>query len=152
MKDLYKRLEILAYYFGFKSLTDWEKEIDIYNLKKIGQLYPCVNSEWLQTGKGWMFNTPLGGLIEGFNAAANFMLKAQTENGGKKEVQNVNTNIKRVLTIDDVVELTGYTKEYIYKLVWLKEIPHYKPNKKRLYFERGEIENWMLQGNVEVKH
>ena len=34
MKDLYKRLEILAYYFGFKSLTDWEKEIDIYNLKK----------------------------------------------------------------------------------------------------------------------
>ena len=99
-----------------------------------------------------MFNTPLGGLIEGFNAAANLMLKAQTENEVKKEVQNVNTNIKRVLTIKDVAELTGYTRDYIYKLVWLKKIPHHKPNKKRLYFERGEIENWMLQGNVEVKH
>lgn len=58
---------------------------------------------------------------------------------------------KRVLNTDEVVELTGYTKEYIYKLVWEKRIPHYKPNKKRLFFERGEIENWMLQGRVMTK-
>lgn len=58
---------------------------------------------------------------------------------------------KRVLKVKDVMALTGYTRDYIYKLVWLKKIPHYKPNKKRLYFERGEIENWMLQGRVTTK-
>ena len=74
-------------------------------------------------------------------------------NRGKHNVKEnkMTTAEKRVLTIGDVVELTGYTKDYIYKLVWLKEIPHYKPNKKRLYFERGEIENWMLQGRVTTK-
>ena len=58
---------------------------------------------------------------------------------------------KRVLKTEEVMELTGYSREYIYKLVNLKKIPHYKPNRKRLYFERGEIENWMLQGRVMTK-
>lgn len=74
-------------------------------------------------------------------------------NRGKHNVKEnkMTTAEKRVLTIGDVVALTGYTRDYIYKLVWLKRIPHYKPNKKRLYFERGEIENWMLQGRVTTK-
>lgn len=55
---------------------------------------------------------------------------------------------KKVLTIQDCALLTGMSISYIYKLTCLKKIPHYKPNNKLLYFDRSEIENWMLQGRV----
>lgn len=50
---------------------------------------------------------------------------------------------KNVLTIEDVVSLTGLTKAHIYKLTCNKQIPHYKPNNRLLYFDRKEIEDWM---------
>ena len=52
---------------------------------------------------------------------------------------------KNVLTIDDVVFLTGLTKGHIYKLTCNRQIPHYKPNTRLLYFDRKEIEDWMKQ-------
>lgn len=55
---------------------------------------------------------------------------------------------KRVLCLEDVAVLTGLSKSYIYKLTADKKIPHYKPNGKLVYFERSEIENWMLQNRV----
>lgn len=55
---------------------------------------------------------------------------------------------KNVLNMDDVVTLTGLSKGYIYKLTCKKEIPHYKPNGKLVYFDRQEIENWMKQNRV----
>ena len=55
---------------------------------------------------------------------------------------------KNVLDIDDVVALTGLSKGYIYKLTCKKEIPHFKPNGKLIYFDRSEVENWMRQNRV----
>lgn len=55
---------------------------------------------------------------------------------------------KNVLDIDDVVALTGLSKSYIYKLTCRKEIPHYKPNGKLIYFDRQEVEGWMKQNRV----
>lgn len=55
---------------------------------------------------------------------------------------------KNVLDIDDVVVLTGLSKGYIYKLTCKKEIPHYKPNGKLIYFDRQEVEMWMKQNRV----
>ena len=58
---------------------------------------------------------------------------------------------KNVLTIDDVVTLTGLSKSHIYKLTCNHQIPFYKPNGKYVYFERKEVEAWMLQNRVETQ-
>lgn len=55
---------------------------------------------------------------------------------------------KKVLDINDMVLLTGLSKNYIYKLTYRNEIPYYKPNGKLIYFDRQEIENWMKQNKV----
>ena len=55
---------------------------------------------------------------------------------------------KNVLTLDDVSLLTGLSKSHLYKLTCNRQIPHYKPNGKQLYFDRAEIEAWMKQGKV----
>lgn len=55
---------------------------------------------------------------------------------------------KKVLNIDDVAILTGLSKSHLYKLTCSKQIPHYKPNTKAMYFDKAEIEEWMLQNRV----
>ena len=55
---------------------------------------------------------------------------------------------KKVLNVDDVVTLTGMTKAYIYTLTSRREIPFYKPNGRLIFFNRDEIEAWMMRGNV----
>lgn len=56
---------------------------------------------------------------------------------------------KNVLSIDDVVLLTGLSKSYLYRLTCKKQIPYYKPNGKLAYFDRKEIETWMRQNRVD---
>ena len=58
---------------------------------------------------------------------------------------------KNVLTLDDVVYLTGISKSYLYKLTCAKEIPFYRPSGKQMYFDRAEIENWMKRNRVYTK-
>ena len=55
---------------------------------------------------------------------------------------------KSVLTLDDVALLTGLSKSHLYKLTSSKEIPHYRPNGKFIYFSKDEIEKWMMRGRV----
>jgi len=66
----------------------------------------------------------------------------------RKQAQAM-SNTKIVLTMDDVAELTGMSKNYIYRLVHLRRIPHYKsPGGKRTYFKREEVEQWLLSHRV----
>lgn len=55
---------------------------------------------------------------------------------------------KNMLTLEDVLLLTGLSKSHLYKLTCGRQIPHYKPNGKQIYFDRAEIEAWMKQGRV----
>ncbi|HAC22703.1 MAG TPA: DNA-binding protein [Porphyromonadaceae bacterium] len=55
---------------------------------------------------------------------------------------------KNVLTLEDVVLLTGFSKSHLYKLTCKQEIPHYKPGGKQMYFDRVEIESWLKQNRV----
>lgn len=58
---------------------------------------------------------------------------------------------KNVLTIDDVCLLTGLKRNYIYMLTSGKQIPHYHPTGKLIYFDRSEIEDWMKRNRVQTK-
>lgn len=55
---------------------------------------------------------------------------------------------KRVLTVDDVVLLTGISHSHLYKLTHKKQIPHYKPFGKQIYFDKYELEDWLKQNRV----
>lgn len=58
---------------------------------------------------------------------------------------------KKVLTSDEVAKYMGISRSYLYKLTMRKEIPHYKPMGKVVYFERQEIEEWLLQNRVSTE-
>jgi len=55
---------------------------------------------------------------------------------------------KNVLTLDEAAMFTGLAKSYLYKLTASGKIPHYKPSGKLIYFERGELERWLLRNPV----
>ena len=57
---------------------------------------------------------------------------------------------KNVLTLDEAVMFTGLAKSYLYKLTASGKIPHYKPSGKLIYFDRGELEKWMLRNPVKT--
>ena len=42
------------------------------------------------------------------------------------------------------------TESYIYKLTSLKQIPHYKPNGKLVYFNRKELCEWAMRNQVQT--
>ena len=54
---------------------------------------------------------------------------------------------KNVLTLEDVVLLTGLSKSHLYRLTCTHQIPYYK-RAKMLYFDRREIETWLKQNRV----
>ena len=53
---------------------------------------------------------------------------------------------KEVLTSEEAAKYMGISRSYLYKLTMRKEIPHYKPMGKVVYFNRVELEQW-LQSN-----
>lgn len=52
---------------------------------------------------------------------------------------------KQILNVDDLINYTGYTRSTIYKLVHKNIISYYKPNGKTLFFNKKEIDHWLLQ-------
>jgi len=58
---------------------------------------------------------------------------------------------KEVLTFEEAAAYTGLAKSYLYKLTSAKRIPHYKPLGKIVYFNRAELEGWLLSHRVEVE-
>jgi excisionase family DNA binding protein len=55
---------------------------------------------------------------------------------------------KNVLTFDEAAEYSGVSKSHLYKLTMLRSIPHYKPRGKMVYFDRTELDSWLLQNRV----
>jgi len=55
---------------------------------------------------------------------------------------------QKYLSIDEAAEKLGFKKSYVYKLVWARTIPHYKPNGGRLLFNAAEIDAWIRRGKV----
>jgi excisionase family DNA binding protein len=63
-----------------------------------------------------------------------------------KRLIKLQTSInKNVLTIEEASLLTGLKISTLYKYVSENQIPSYKPQGKRLFFKRTELENWLLR-------
>lgn len=58
---------------------------------------------------------------------------------------------KTVLNFDEVAAYTGLSKSYLYKLTSTGGIPCYKPQGKHIYFNKQEIDQWLLQNRKATK-
>lgn len=84
------------------------------------------------------------------------MFNSNTIIMGKEEMQQVVDNVvdktlfctKEVLTSDEAARYMGISRSYLYKLTMRKEIPHYKPMGKVVYFNRAELEQWLQSNRV----
>ncbi|MDR2245960.1 MAG: helix-turn-helix domain-containing protein [Treponema sp.] len=50
-----------------------------------------------------------------------------------------------LIRINKVVELTGFSRSYIYKLTHWKKIPCYKPTNGQLFFYESEIMDFLVR-------
>lgn len=50
---------------------------------------------------------------------------------------------KRVFTFQEACMYIGVSESLLYKLTANKEIPHYKPRGKMLYFAKEELDEWL---------
>lgn len=61
---------------------------------------------------------------------------------------NIINCTKEVLTSEEAAAYMGISKSYLYKLTMRREIPHYKPTGKIVYFNRLELEEWLQRNKV----
>jgi excisionase family DNA binding protein len=57
---------------------------------------------------------------------------------------------KTVLTFDEFCRYTGISKSWGYKLTSARAVPHYKPNDKAIYFQKEEVDKWLLQNPIKT--
>ncbi|HYG37125.1 MAG TPA: helix-turn-helix domain-containing protein [Cytophagales bacterium] len=57
--------------------------------------------------------------------------------------------LKEVLTLAEAAKYLNLSTSHVYKLTSKKEIPHYCPNGKKIYFNRSELNKW-LQSNKQL--
>jgi len=71
-----------------------------------------------------------------------------------RNIETLLLSQKTVLNFDEVAAFTGLSKSYLYKLTCSGGVPCYKPQGKHIYFNKPEIESWLLQNrkatNVEL--
>ena len=54
---------------------------------------------------------------------------------------------KKVFTFSEACMYIGVSESMLYKLTANKEIPHYKPRGKMIYFAKEELDEWLLQNH-----
>jgi len=59
--------------------------------------------------------------------------------------QLIIANHKEILSVEELEKYTGFKKSYIYHLVHFSKIPYSKPNGKYLFFQKSEINEWLLK-------
>lgn len=57
---------------------------------------------------------------------------------------------KEIYNFNDACIFLDYSKSYLYKLTHSRQIRHYKPNGKKLYFKRSDLEDWLLRNRVKT--
>lgn len=62
--------------------------------------------------------------------------------------KTISLSQKDVLTFDEVCTYTGLSRSHLYKLTCSNKIPHSKPFGKMLYFDRQELNKWLLQNPI----
>ncbi|GAP69930.1 transcriptional regulator, AlpA family [Bacteroidales bacterium 6E] len=62
-----------------------------------------------------------------------------------KNIESLLLTQKTVLNFDEAASYTGLSKSYLYKLSCSGGVPCYKPNGKTLWFNRSELDQWLMR-------
>lgn len=81
-------------------------------------------------------------------SSENLILEKLAQLEGKIEEQNLLQ--KEVLTFNDVCRYLDISASHLYKLTSQKQIPHFCPQGKKLYFNRTEIDQWLMRNRQET--
>lgn len=76
------------------------------------------------------------------------MTQEETKQLSDQLAEKIIFTTKEVLTAQETARYMGVSMSYLYKLTMKKQIPHYKPMGKICYFQRQEIEQWLLNNRV----
>ena len=74
-------------------------------------------------------------ILEKLTNIENLLLKGQTE---------------KPLTFDEAARYLDVSKSHLYKLTSANKIPHYKPQGKRLYFAKCELNTWLCRNPIKT--
>ncbi len=69
-----------------------------------------------------------------------------------KKIKKEHTQlVEVVLTLTELADYCGYSKNYIYQLIHKRKIPAHKPPcGKKLFFSKTEIDDWLLSRKIET--
>ncbi|REG84555.1 helix-turn-helix domain-containing protein [Winogradskyella sediminis] len=56
---------------------------------------------------------------------------------------------KQVLNFNETCRYLELSQSHLYKLTSSGAIPHYKPNGKKIYFQRQELDQWLLRNRMD---
>lgn len=62
-----------------------------------------------------------------------------------QNLENLLLSQKTVLSFDEMSIYSGLSKSYLYKLTCTGGVPCYKPNGKNIYFDKKEVDRWLLR-------
>lgn len=73
--------------------------------------------------------------------------------------QNISSQIQELKTLltqqqekpmclEDATKYLDISKSYLYKLTCKNAIPFYKPNGKKIYFSKSDLDNWIMRNPV----
>ena len=81
-------------------------------------------------------------------ATENLILDKLTEIANKLDEQNLLQ--KTVLNFNEACTFLDVSPSHLYKLTSTKSIPHFCPQGKKLYFNRQEIDEWLMRNKQET--
>ena len=55
------------------------------------------------------------------------------------------------LTLEDAAAYLHVSKQTLYRLTSASQIPHFKPNGKRVYFLRADLDAWLTRNRVRTR-
>ena len=78
-------------------------------------------------------------------------MENQEINNRLKNIETMLLGQKRVLSFSEGCRFIGMSESYAYKLTAKRAIPHSKPDGKKIFFDREELEAWLLRNPVKTK-
>jgi len=68
----------------------------------------------------------------------------------ESKLTELNLIQKTVLTFAEAITYLDLSESFLYKLTSQRQIPHFKPHGKKIYFERTELDKWRMTNPVKT--
>jgi excisionase family DNA binding protein len=65
-------------------------------------------------------------------------------------IEELITQQDTVMSFNEACKYTGLSPSQLYKLTSKAEIPHSKPNGKKIYFSKRELDSWLMRKRVKT--